>query len=191
MSKKTNRFFKKDDKKIDALGAFKIPPAWWSRGYEYAWAADKVKKSSVVMDAGCGIEHPFKWYLGDNCKEVYAVDADLRLLEFPAEEKIKWYCCDFTHAALSKLRVDDLFCISVLEHLKNPIEAVEMFREVLKAGGNLYLTIDYPLLMPAVLVNMLESNGFKIQGDTDFKESADDIVGPGNLRTYYIHAKKG
>lgn len=186
-----NRFIKKSDEKLAALGAFKIPPVWWSRGYEYAWAQKYVKSNDIIMDAGCGIEHPFKWWAADNCKMVYAVDLDGRIHEFPSQEKIKWYCCtieDFPGPAFEGkdkkafFKFDKIFCLSVLEHIKNPADTIKAFANLLRKGKKLILTIDYPLLHPSILLSIVDEY-FEI-GECDYNESPDDIVGPGGLRVY-------
>lgn len=48
---------------------FDLPEAWWSRHYEYEWAKQFCAGEDIALDAACGICHPFKFYLADNCKE--------------------------------------------------------------------------------------------------------------------------
>jgi hypothetical protein len=74
-----NRFIKVSDEKVDKLGSFQIPPEWWSRPHEYFWAASFLKKGDIILDAGCGIEHPFKFYATDRTEKVFAIDADERI----------------------------------------------------------------------------------------------------------------
>jgi 2-polyprenyl-3-methyl-5-hydroxy-6-metoxy-1,4-benzoquinol methylase len=179
-----NKFFKKDDINFGVLGEFKIPPSWWSRGYEYAFVSKYVKKTDVIMDAGCGIEHPFKWWAGDNTKMVYAVDVDPRLHEYPAEDHIEWWCCDFDHFAKQfKGEVDKIFCISVLEHISNPANVIVSLSKVLKKKGKMILTIDYPLLRPQTLLQIIEPLSLSI-GEYEYEEGPNDVVGPGGLRVY-------
>lgn len=114
---------------------------WWSRPYEYAWASQFAESEDIVLDAACGICHPLKFYLLDNCRKVYACDIDKRILS--PEEILKDIADDFgeetathfpqkylknihyTKAPLTALPYEDktfnkIYCISVLEHLDEP-----------------------------------------------------------------------
>lgn len=58
-----------------------LPLTWWSRPYEYAWCSQFAGEQEVVLDAACGISHPFKFYLASNSmREVHACDLDVRIL---------------------------------------------------------------------------------------------------------------
>ena len=65
----TTRFFNTNDKRMDTV-VFPLPSHWWSRFYEYAWAAEFCSENDVVLDAACGIPHPFKFYLAGKCKHM-------------------------------------------------------------------------------------------------------------------------
>lgn len=132
-----SRFFTIDDNNASNF-IFKLPSHWWSRGYEYEWAKNFCNSKDVVLDAACGICHPLKFYLSENCKEVHAVDLDERIL---SQEDILKDVCDvysgvdsrnFTEKYLYNINYkkanlinlpykdkmfDKIFCISVLEHL--------------------------------------------------------------------------
>jgi len=60
----TSRFILADDPHCDTIAGIPIPQNWWSRHQEYKWAAQFAGPEYVVLDAACGISHPFKWYLG-------------------------------------------------------------------------------------------------------------------------------
>ena len=60
------RFIRQSDPQTSKL-IFKLPSTWWSRPYEYAWADKFVEPGDTVLDAACGIAHPFKFYLADKC----------------------------------------------------------------------------------------------------------------------------
>ena len=137
MNKYASRFFRTDDLKRDNF-IFDLPPHWWSRPYEYAWASKFAESDDIVLDAACGICHPLKFYLLDNCREVYACDIDKRILS--PEEILKDIADDFgeetatyfpqkylknisyCQSSLTALPYEDktfnkIYCISVLEHL--------------------------------------------------------------------------
>ena len=80
-----SRYIRQSDPKTDTL-VFPLHPAWWSRPYEYEWARQFARSSDVVLDAACGISHPFKFWLTEHCREVHACDWDERIL---SEEAIR------------------------------------------------------------------------------------------------------
>lgn len=138
MDYKISRFFKTDDEKNTTF-FFKLNDSWWSRFYEYTWASKFSFSDDVCLDAACGISHPFKFYLADNCKEVYALDIDDRILV--KDEIIKDVINDFGYAESQKIKdkkyfesikyvkslltdipvhdksFDKVYCLSVLEHI--------------------------------------------------------------------------
>ena len=59
---------------------FDLPSNWWSRKYEYPWAANFAGSEDTVLDAASGICHPFKFVLADKFRSVYASDIDPRIL---------------------------------------------------------------------------------------------------------------
>jgi ubiquinone/menaquinone biosynthesis C-methylase UbiE len=184
-----SRFFTTDDKRMDKV-IFPLPSAWWSRPYEYAWAAEFCKPTDVVLDAACGISHPFKFYLAENCKAVHAVDIDDRINDFARmmEEVVTVYGqslnssefeamsnkINFKQASISELpyknnMFDKVFCISVLEHLsnENKSKALKEFKRVLKNSGQIVLTIDYPDTTMDLIEDLADEAGLKLAGEKD------------------------
>lgn len=117
---------------------FKLPKHWYSRPYEYAWALNLVNPTDTVLDAACGISHPFKFYLAEKANLVFANDIDERILSKEAiihgvtddfgkdaidRVKDDWFKkIRFSNSSISSMPYDDasfdkIFCISVLEHL--------------------------------------------------------------------------
>jgi ubiquinone/menaquinone biosynthesis C-methylase UbiE len=190
-----SRFFTKNDKRLETV-VFPLPTYWWSRFYEYAWATEFCKKTDVVLDAACGIPHPFKFFLAGECKEVHAVDADERINNYEKmaaaidatfganarancpEEFAKQVIAK--QANLTKLpyknsMFDKIFCISALEHISDTdkAKALKEFKRVLKKSGMLILTVDYsktPEYGSATMEQietMAKEAGFKLAGDKD------------------------
>lgn len=185
----TSRFFTKDDNRMEKV-VFPLPSHWWSRFYEYAWAAEFCKETDVVLDAACGIPHPFKLYLAEKCKDTHAVDIDGRILEpeaiaeeicktFGEDAKLQYLrnltdtvqCRD---ASLTKLpyknnMFDKIFSISALEHIpdvdKN--KSLSEFCRVLKKSGQIILTLDYPDTNMEQIETMANEAGLKLAGDKD------------------------
>jgi SAM-dependent methyltransferase len=134
-----SRFFLKNDILLQKF-VYDLPANWWSRPYEYAWAAGFARKEDICLDAASGICHPLKFYLADACNEVYACDTDQRILspreilkeieqEFggDAANKLPQRYLDgihYTRASITLLpysgrKFDKVYCISVIEHLND------------------------------------------------------------------------
>ena len=208
-----SRFFKTDDKRMDKV-VFTLPSHWWSRFYEYAWAAEFCKETDVVLDAACGIVHPFKFYLSDYCKSVHAVDNDEKIIDFmeignkiektfgenAKAEYLEKYTnpVNFKHAELTELpyknsMFDKIFCISALEHLPAVDQAKalkELFR-VSKKDGKVILTLDhsmseqYPDSIDMDSIEKLANDsGFKIAGEKDSSIPQNAINWDGVLYCY-------
>lgn len=184
-----SRFFTTEDKRMESV-VFPLPSHWWSRFYEYAWAAEFCKETEVVLDAACGIPHPFKFLLPSLCKSVHAVDVDDRILNpeaiaseigntFGEDAKLtylKTYMdpVEYKQADLTKLpyknsMFDKVFCISVLEHLSNEekAKALAEFSRVLKKSGQVILTLDYPDTTPNFIEELANKAGLKLASEKD------------------------
>lgn len=183
----------KDDKIEDTISGVKIPKEWWSRPYEYAFALKHLKKTDIIIDAGCGLEHPFKWGAAKICKKVYAIDNDARILDLDNSQYESHISVnmlkdidrsgniELIHSEIynncAKEKVDKIFCISVLEHMSPELIdlTIKNFSEMLKPGGQLILTMDYPAMQPNLIVDKVKAH-FDI-GKTDYNEHD-----PNNLR---------
>lgn len=186
-----SRFFVDTDERMDHL-LYDLPKTWWSRPYEYAWCASFATEQSVVLDAACGIGHPFKFFLGERCKSTFACDADPRIESFPdiledirqnvgeaaaaaAAAQIRPDTVAYARANLVALPYQDasfdlIFCISVLEHL-SPADCAQSLREfsrTLKASGRLVLTFDYPTVNLEALERQLEEAGLAFSAEVDY-----------------------
>jgi len=141
-----NGFFKVTDKKADEVGGYAISPNWWSRGYEYPWAFQFAKAGMVVADMGCGWSpRPFKSALADKCELTYAVDGNVRILDFQNREGLVYTVADFTESvdAINEESLDRVFCISVLEDVGPKVgKALYQFCKLLKPGGMAVITFD-------------------------------------------------
>lgn len=167
-----NRFFVFEDEQIRQMDDFTIPNEWWSRPFEYAFATKFLNENDVICDAGCGIEHPFKFYASSRVKEVTAIDIDSRLLEFKSVEGLKFANVDLKDIGKRyKGYFDKLFCISVLEHdIPNLEENLKSFEMAIKGSGLIILTMDYPLIKPETVLNMLDNINLQVVGEIDYRE---------------------
>ncbi|SFJ12713.1 Methyltransferase domain-containing protein [Paenibacillus sp. UNC496MF] len=195
----SSRFFTERDPGA-AEFVFPLPAPWWSRPYEYAWCAGFAEPDAVVLDAACGISHPFKFYLADLSGEAHACDWDPRIASETeiALEVVR----DFGKGAaetlmrtgsLGRLRLarasiaalpypaehfDAVFCISVLEHL-SPADfgaALSEFYRTLKPRGKLLLTFDYPTVDLGRFRAAALASGFEFAGAFDDALPADAVT---------------
>lgn len=185
MEHTVSKFFVHSDPRIDHM-VYPIPIDWWSRPYEYAWAAKFAEKDDVVLDAACGIPHHFKFFLADTCKEVHVCDNDSRIMngvqiregvrQYHGEtavktivendylNKIEFRLGDITALSYQDKMFDKVFCISVLEHLESEeltLKTLNEFKRVLKDDGLIVLTYDYPDITPQILYKLASEAGLK------------------------------
>lgn len=185
-----SRFVVDTDEKSDDI-YFRIPSVWWSRLYEYIWAIKFVSSNDIVLDAACGVCHPFKFLLTQKANKVYACDMDERVFSieeirkeieffFGTEELNKFdesliNTINFSLEDISLLSYDSgmfdkLFCISVLEHTddETQLKALKEFSRVIKDDGLIILTVDYPDVDINKLMKYMDEAGLKFYGDHDF-----------------------
>lgn len=196
----TSRFITSDDPQMNKV-ILKLPKIWWSRPYEYAWACSFVSKNDVVLDAACGICHPFKFYLCNLCQNVYACDLDERLLSpkeilkdmiyvfgqealtFPLDYLDKPHLSrqDISNTTYAEAMFDKVICISVLEHLSQEelLKTLLEFKRLLKKDGLIVITLDYPYLDIKTFNLMLREAGLSYADKVDFEL-------PGNALTTHL-----
>jgi SAM-dependent methyltransferase len=174
-----------------------LPKTWWSRGYEYLWAGQFALPGAVVLDAGSGIPHPFKFWLAEHSVTVYAVDVDPRITvpeavyEAVAEEfgekgvervrsaigAVHTVCASLERLPFAAETFDTVFCLSTWEHL-TPIQQagalVEMGR-VVKPSGYVVLTMDVPPASPDRLQLLARRAGLAFAGPVDFHRDRDSV----------------
>jgi 2-polyprenyl-3-methyl-5-hydroxy-6-metoxy-1,4-benzoquinol methylase len=191
-----NRFLCYNDEQMKQVNDFVIPISWWSRPYEYAFAAQFTDSKKTCIDAGCGIEHPFKYFLADHFKHVIALDIDERILKLnnPYNNltfSLTNFCADSYDPKLLN-SADIIFCISVIEHL-HPEQQVQAFKNLvkfLKPNGKLVLTIDYPTAKPETIIEMLQQD-FNVGSHKYEADNKANIVMPmHHLKVFTIVATK-
>jgi len=181
-----SRFVIDSDESWDHVANTDLPKSWWSRPFEYAWAAQFAGKDLVVLDAACGVSHPFKWMLNEKCKETWACDTDPRIKDLStiiAEtrkdlgeaayqnlvkeprtfEAVRLVCASICKLPNYMPKFDRIFCISTLEHMtkQDRHEALMEFSRKLAPGGLIVLTVDYPVVTPQELLQSAEDAGLE------------------------------
>jgi ubiquinone/menaquinone biosynthesis C-methylase UbiE len=132
----------------------------WSRQWEYPFAffyIDKdirtKKEKSRILDAGSGLTF-FPYYLTKKLQEVtvYCSDNDASLgPKFKkinlTKERVQFNVNDLSRLSYDSDFFDVIYCISVLEHLKDfEIEKIlQEFKRVLRNNGLIVLTFDISL----------------------------------------------
>jgi len=193
----TSRFFTTDDEKVDTI-VYSLPVEWWSRGYEYSWAGQFAENHHVVLDAGCGIDHPFKFILAKTCKTVHACDIDPNIINEPfIIETIKkkfdydvtelcgniyYKICDLGNLDYPDHSFDRVFCISVLEHCHTSkyLSILKEFKRVLKEDGLIILTFDVPTHnLLGLLPQLMGETGLTFAGGFNNQKPENAIYGVG------------
>lgn len=209
-----SRFILNSDYTLERLADIPLRAEWWSRFHEYFWASQFTDLDAVVLDAACGVSHPFKWYLGQTCKETWALDADPRFgsIETILQETYddlgdEAYDVLATHPELYESvnlvkgsicqlpenfsQFDRIFCISTIEHLseKDRQDAMSEFARALAPDGLLVITVDYPEVKPQVLIDLAKSVGLVPAGNV-FLDIPKDHLTNGQLsifRCVFVH----
>ncbi|NPV92171.1 MAG: class I SAM-dependent methyltransferase [Firmicutes bacterium] len=189
-----NRYFRISDEHSRNIEGFEIPPEWWSRPYEYTWAKSQIKPGETVVDAGCGMNHPFVYILARYSDKVYAVDIDVRVKSLPETANVEYVHADLLNTGLPDESIETVYCISVIEHLgkDHTREAMKEFYRILKPGGRAVITLDITL-DPSFLTVWIKHpqefieiipEGFDY-GETDVERPEDLLVCKGyNLCTF-------
>jgi ubiquinone/menaquinone biosynthesis C-methylase UbiE len=135
----TSRFIRRCDAHVEDF-VYPMPRHWWSRPYEYAWAAAFAGPDDVALDAACGVSHPLKFHLARVCRETHACDLDPAIesrdelrrqatqdVGVPAGffmdawlDRIQFRRADLLNLPYPDTQFTRVFCISVLEHLPDP-----------------------------------------------------------------------
>lgn len=191
-----SRFFTEKDKKLKKMDKFVVPDNWLFRHYEYKWASDFLNKNDTILDAACGIEHPFKYYASSRVNKVYACDIDLRLKSLKNTDTLEFKNIDLVdlNKHFEEKYFDKIFCISVLEHVLPKADILKIlinFRKLLKDDGLIILTIDHPFLITDNFISYVNQANLQFAGKKDFKIPQNVVKGTYmGLRCYRAVLKK-
>ncbi len=126
--------------------------AHWSRWWEYPWAIvnGNVCPDHEILNAG-GVESILTYRLATLGKSVTSLDLDPRIanrMVFTREHALWGGRVDFVTANLTgdpvffRERYDRVVCCSVLEHVPDPLKAVDFLWASVRPGGRLIVTVD-------------------------------------------------
>jgi SAM-dependent methyltransferase len=162
------RFIRQGDPRVEEVAGAPLPPAWWSRPYEYAWAMGFCDPDAVALDAGCGVPHPFKAHLPCVCREAHACDTDPdAALVAALIPGLRFTLASVVDLPYGDGTFDRVFCISTLEHLgpDGRAGALREFGRVLRPGGLAVLTVDVPPVNLRALLDQADAAGLRPAGD--------------------------
>lgn len=195
----TSRFILKSDPAVSTVANIALPAWWWSRPYEYCWAAQFTGPNLVVLDAACGISHPFKWHLSNTCLSTWACDNDWRIshkdqiledskelgtegyktvTQYLSQSNAHLIQASITALPSSMPHFDRIFCISILEHL-SPSDrqlALNEFSRMLMPNGLLILTCDFPQCSPEEIFKMADAAGLAPAGSVITNPPPEDAL---------------
>lgn len=196
----TSRYILNSDPKITSLANVPFRDSWWSRFHEYAWVAQFAGQELRVLDAACGVSHPFKWFLGKSCKETYACDIDSRLsskdriiqetlddlgpiaYDIVSSDEEIWDKVKLSNDSIHNLpdhfpKFDRIFCISTFEDLdlNDRQSTLNSFAKHLENDGLIVITCDCPRVSVQELWKAAENAGLAPAGKVETEIPADAL----------------
>jgi ubiquinone/menaquinone biosynthesis C-methylase UbiE len=194
-----NKFFTYKDEMLDKIIFPLDHQFFWSRIYEYIFCLKFAKYGDIVCDIATGTYHPFKFALcdivGDN--NVYVCDIDnlsqeniLNEIEskFGKEElekfdksyfnRINFDVCNIVDMYYEDNKFDLIFIISSIEHMdKDTIKkGLKECCRILKNGGKLIITADFPSTSPEEIIGIAKESGFIVDGDYNYDLPLSDAI---------------
>lgn len=111
----------------------------WSRIFEYPWVMTygDFKASQWVLDAAGG-DAPLQRVISDRGAQIINID----LNQPPPHRNVIAFKGDIQNIDMVDNIFDRVLCISVLEHVDDPLKAIKELWRVLKPGGRLMVTMD-------------------------------------------------
>lgn len=196
---------------VKEVAGIPLPEHWWSRPYEYCWAMQFGRRDHHVLDAACGMSHPFKWWLAEHRAEVWACDLDPRILsklrilldthrdlgsratrtlvqKMRLFWKVRFLVASIDDLPAGMPRFDAIYCISVLEHLSEEERArtLRSFARQLAPGGTVVLTVDVPDVSIEELLSASSAAGLKPRGDVFRGPPPQDAISREGLLVYRL-----
>lgn len=178
-----NAYFTIHDPQVTKMCGLPLPQDWWSRGFEYAFALDRLGDAVHVADMGVGwMGRPLAAEVASTGRKVWGVDIDERVLALEPVPNLTYLVGDFAGELLDipAHSLDLIYCISVLEDLTPDQQenAWYEWRRLLDKGGRVVFTCDvqweegqplgkYPGCDLSALMTGMENAGFRLNGTVD------------------------
>ena len=117
-----------------------------SKHWEYTHALQRTglpgDDGGRILDAGCG-RSAFTAYLAHRGARVHGIDADRAAVARLRPHRVRVVTGDLQALPYRDESFDRVFCISVLEHTRDPLRCFDELWRVTRAGGILTVTGDY------------------------------------------------
>lgn len=127
----------------------------WSRQWEYPYVYSKITNiinnniKTNILDAGSGVTF-FPYFLKNRISDsnIFCCDNDINLgnvygeINDKVKNPLKFSNVDLRNLKFANESFDIIYCVSVIEHIKNFEKVVREFYRVLKFGGSLIVTFD-------------------------------------------------
>jgi len=161
-----------------------------NRLWEYTWtlANSHLEKGMKILDAGSPSISFLSFYLADKGYEVCSVDLEITEPRLKRAEQIHTPLIigqeNIETLPFPNNSFDRVFCICVIEHVKNDVKGIKELVRVCKKGGLIALTTDYTKKFNPygkaifknsrsynkrqLLERIVKSSGLKLYGKTDF-----------------------
>lgn len=114
----------------------------WSREFEWPWAflISSIKEGDNILEVG-GANTIFQYWCTRLTKTY--TNLDIAKWELPCpNDYITMVVGDGMNLMYKDNTFDKVYCISTLEHCKDPIKCIDEMYRVVKVGGNLIVTMD-------------------------------------------------
>ncbi len=181
--------------RAEVVGGVQLLKDWWSRPYEYAWAAQFIVPGRPVADVGSGPYQPFVDELAQRGCRVTAIDNDPAACETIAARWAgkPWAAGSGVLCAagetLDYAGFDAVFCISTIEHVAD----WHALMAALCTAPLVVLTFDVsivPLLdpwtIPDLIASEAEGHHMRAVGELDFGVPADVVEWNSALRAFCL-----
>ena len=157
MEKFSDRFISRFNKELQEYSSKWVadPLHQWSRQWEYPYVYNKIMNIindnvyANILDAGSGVTF-FPYFLKNKSRDlsIIACDSDVSLdntyqrINNLLKDSVNFLNADLRKLHFKKESFDIIYCISVIEHIKNYEAVIKNFHMLLKSGGTLIITFD-------------------------------------------------
>lgn len=199
------RFLRANAASLDYYASRWVPDPMhnWSRPWEYLYTHERILSFAGragtpalrLLDAGSGLTF-FPHFLADRYGgfRVECIDDDERLvadaahLVPPADSRVRYRTGRLESLDPSLGPFDCIYCVSVLEHVRDSAAAIESLSRLLRPGGRLVLTIDVSLSGDAEIpmdaaVDLVDALGRVLEPEASYRTALTEFDGARHYTT--------